>query len=148
MQLLPQSNFYAQKFYHRLNITQVLIPIANGSEEIEVVTIADILRRAKVNVVVASVEKSVKILASRGTKIIADKLIGDAAEAMYDLIILPVRHKEDCFSNMTSFNCMQSQFQCISRNTLISNCYLGQKISIVVLSQGEMFVHCLYDTSK
>ncbi|KAF3435411.1 hypothetical protein FNV43_RR22500 [Rhamnella rubrinervis] len=67
----------------------VLIPIANGSEEIEVVTIADILRRAKVNVVVASVEKSLKILASQGTKIIADKLIGDAAESIYDLIILP-----------------------------------------------------------
>lgn len=70
---------------------QVLIPVANGSEEIEVVTIVDILRRAKVDVVVASVEKSVQILASQGTKIIADKLIGVAAEFTYDLIILPVR---------------------------------------------------------
>lgn len=51
----------------------------------------DILRRAKLDVVVASIEKSVQILASRGTKIIADKLIGDAAESIYDLIILPVR---------------------------------------------------------
>lgn len=54
-------------------------------------TIVDILRRAKVDVVVASVEKSVQILASQGTKIIADKLIGVAAELTYDLIILPVR---------------------------------------------------------
>ncbi|KAG4164830.1 hypothetical protein ERO13_A13G041000v2 [Gossypium hirsutum] len=67
----------------------VLVPVANGSEEIEIVTIVDILRRAKVDVVVASVEKSVKILASQGVKIIADKLIGDAAGSIYDLIILP-----------------------------------------------------------
>ncbi|XP_002518756.2 protein DJ-1 homolog C isoform X1 [Ricinus communis] len=67
----------------------VLIPVANGSDVIEVVTIVDILRRAKVDVVVASVEKSVQILSSLGTKIIADKLIGDAAKSIYDLIILP-----------------------------------------------------------
>ncbi|XP_034927964.1 protein DJ-1 homolog C isoform X1 [Populus alba] len=68
---------------------RVLLPIANGSEEIEIVAIVDILRRAKVDVVVASIEKSVQILASRGIKIVADKLIGDAAESVYDLIILP-----------------------------------------------------------
>lgn len=79
-------------FYYS-NVIQVLIPIANGSEEIEIVTIADILRRAKVDVVVASVEKSTQIVASQGTKIIAKKLISDAAEAIYDLIILPVRNK-------------------------------------------------------
>ncbi|XP_073045625.1 protein DJ-1 homolog C [Primulina eburnea] len=68
---------------------QVLVPVANGSEEIEVVTVVDILRRAKVNVIVASVEKSLQILASTGTKIVADKMISDAAESTYDLIILP-----------------------------------------------------------
>ncbi|CAN1278582.1 Protein DJ-1 homolog C [Linum perenne] len=68
---------------------RVLLPIANGSEEIDIVTIVDILRRAKVEVLVASVQKSLQILASQGTKIVADKLIGDAAESVYDLIILP-----------------------------------------------------------
>ncbi|KAJ7946059.1 Protein DJ-1 [Quillaja saponaria] len=67
---------------------RVLLPVANGSEDIEVVTIADILRRAKVDVVVASVEKTVQIIASRGTKVIADILIADAQESVYDLIIL------------------------------------------------------------
>ncbi|CAK9159028.1 unnamed protein product [Ilex paraguariensis] len=71
------------------HIPLVLIPVANGSEEIEVVVIVDILRRAKVDVVVASVEKSLQILASGGTRIVADKLIGCAAESIYDLIILP-----------------------------------------------------------
>lgn len=65
--------------------------MANGSDEIEVVTTVDILRRAKVNAVVASVEKSLQILASHGTNIVADKLIDVAAESIYDLIVLPVR---------------------------------------------------------
>lgn len=76
--------------FHRSYVVQVLIPIANGSEEIEIVTIVDILRRAKVDVVVASVERSTQIVASQGIKIIADKSISDAAESVYDLIILPV----------------------------------------------------------
>ncbi|XVE93374.1 hypothetical protein REPUB_Repub01dG0186500 [Reevesia pubescens] len=67
----------------------VLVPVANGSEEIEVATIIDILRRAKVDVVVASVEKSVTVLASQSVKIVADKLIGDAVGTIYDVIILP-----------------------------------------------------------
>lgn len=66
-----------------------LIPIANGSNEIEIVTIADILRRARINVVVASAEKSLQIVASHGTKIVADKSLSMAAESIYDLIILP-----------------------------------------------------------
>ncbi|KAG8364255.1 hypothetical protein BUALT_Bualt19G0109200 [Buddleja alternifolia] len=67
---------------------QVLIPVANGSEEIEVVTIIDILRRANANVVVVSVEKSLQIVASSGTNIIADKMISAVADSIYDVIIL------------------------------------------------------------
>lgn len=69
---------------------QILIPIAHGSEEIEMVTLIDILRRAKANVIVASVEKTLEVLASQGTKIVADKLISEAQESAHDLIILPV----------------------------------------------------------
>uniref|UniRef100_A0A2P2L6L9 Protein DJ-1 homolog A-like n=1 Tax=Rhizophora mucronata TaxID=61149 RepID=A0A2P2L6L9_RHIMU len=72
-----------------LFLLRVLVPVANGSEEIEIVTIVDVLRRAKVDVEVASVEKSMQILASQGTKIVADKLLSDAAKSIYDLIILP-----------------------------------------------------------
>lgn len=70
---------------------RVLIPVANGSEAVELVSIADVLRRAKVDVTVSSVERSLRITAFQGTKIITDKLIGEAAESSYDLIILPVR---------------------------------------------------------
>ena len=71
---------------------QVLVPVANGCEETEVVILVDILRRAKVDVVVASVEKSTKIVASQQTKIIADKSIEEASDSPYDLVLLPVRY--------------------------------------------------------
>ncbi|KAH9778908.1 protein DJ-1 [Citrus sinensis] len=71
------------------NSPQILVPIANGSEEMEAVMIIDILRRAKANVVVASVEDKPEILASRQIKLVADVLIDEAAKLSYDLIVLP-----------------------------------------------------------
>ncbi|KAK9077176.1 hypothetical protein SSX86_005512 [Deinandra increscens subsp. villosa] len=68
---------------------RILIPVANGSEDIEVVTVVDILRRAKLDVTVASLEKTLTISGSHGIKIIADKLLKNAAESIFDLIILP-----------------------------------------------------------
>ncbi|PKU65778.1 protein DJ-1 homolog B [Dendrobium catenatum] len=68
---------------------QILVPIANGSEEMEAVIIIDMLRRANANVVVASVEEKLQIIASRKVKIVADVLLDDAAQMQYDLIILP-----------------------------------------------------------
>lgn len=52
--------------------------------------IIDILRRAKGKVVVASVEDTLEILASRKVKLEADLLLDEAAEQSYDLIVLPV----------------------------------------------------------
>uniref|UniRef100_A0A0E0PQ19 DJ-1/PfpI domain-containing protein n=1 Tax=Oryza rufipogon TaxID=4529 RepID=A0A0E0PQ19_ORYRU len=67
----------------------VLIPIANGSEEMEIIMLTDVLRRANVNVVLASVEKSTSIVGSQRMRIVADKCISDASALEYDLIILP-----------------------------------------------------------
>jgi len=67
----------------------VLIPIANGSEEMEIIILVDILRRANINVVLASVEKSPNIVGSQRIKIVADKNITSASDSKYDLIILP-----------------------------------------------------------
>ncbi|GLJ40237.1 hypothetical protein SUGI_0826080 [Cryptomeria japonica] len=70
-------------------IPRVLVPVANGSEEMEAVIVIDILRRAKANVVVASIEETLEVVGSRNVKFVADKLIEDAASSEYDLIILP-----------------------------------------------------------
>lgn len=69
---------------------QILVPIADGTEEMEAVIIIDILRRAKANVVVASVEDKLEIVASRKVKLEADILLDEAAKLPYDLIVLPV----------------------------------------------------------
>ncbi|GAB2230160.1 hypothetical protein Droror1_Dr00014417 [Drosera rotundifolia] len=68
---------------------RVLVPVANGTEEMQVAVIVDILRRAKVDIVIASVEKSLRIVASQGCKVVADCLIGKASDTTYDMIILP-----------------------------------------------------------
>lgn len=68
-----------------------LVPIAEGSEEIELVTIVDLLRRAGVEVTVASANRQQKlqITASRGMKITADMMLDDCANNHYDLIAVP-----------------------------------------------------------
>lgn len=68
----------------------VLVPLGNGTEEMEAVTIIDVFRRAGAKVTVASVESDRTVTCSRDVKIIADELIGQAAQRQYDLIVLPV----------------------------------------------------------
>lgn len=67
---------------------KVLVPIADGIEEIESVCIIDVLRRAGAEVTVASVD-GLEVTASRGVKLVADKLIYDCTAETYDLIALP-----------------------------------------------------------
>jgi 4-methyl-5(b-hydroxyethyl)-thiazole monophosphate biosynthesis len=69
-------------------VKHVLVPIADGSEEIEAVCIVDVLRRAEAEVTVASVD-ALQVTASRGIKLVADTLITDCVNNSYDLIALP-----------------------------------------------------------
>jgi protein deglycase len=68
---------------------KVLVPIANGTEEIEAVCVIDVLRRAGALVTVASVETVRDITCSRGVKIMADRVINECTHESYDLIALP-----------------------------------------------------------
>ncbi len=67
---------------------KVLVPIADGIEELEAVSIIDVLRRAGAHVTVASVAK-LQVTASRGVKLVADRLIAECVGETYDLIVLP-----------------------------------------------------------
>lgn len=69
-------------------MSKVLVPIANGSEEIEAVTVIDTLRRAGAEVTVASVNE-LQIKASRGVNIVADQLIADCVDQDWDLVVIP-----------------------------------------------------------
>lgn len=68
---------------------RVLVPIADGTEEIEAVCIIDVLRRAGAAVTVASVGEKRQITASRGVRMVADCLIEDCRDETFDLIALP-----------------------------------------------------------
>jgi 4-methyl-5(b-hydroxyethyl)-thiazole monophosphate biosynthesis len=67
---------------------QVLVPIANGTEELEAVGIIDTLRRSGAEVTVASVQE-LTIIGCCKTKITADKLISECSEENWDMIVLP-----------------------------------------------------------
>lgn len=67
-----------------------MIPIANGTEPLEAVVTIDVLRRAGADVTVASVEKNLQVDACHGVKIVADALISDCSDTVFDLISLPV----------------------------------------------------------
>ena len=72
---------------------QILIPLANASEEMEAITIIDALRRANADVVVASPEDGVEIVARHNTRIVTDVLLDAAADQQFDLIIVPASRK-------------------------------------------------------
>ena len=69
-------------------MAKVLVPLANGCEELEAVTIIDLLRRAGVEVISAGLQSG-PIQASRGTVLLPDKLLDDVIDDTFDLIVLP-----------------------------------------------------------
>ncbi len=65
-----------------------LIPLANGTEEMEAVIMIDMLRRAGIEVIVAG--DGDMVTCSRGVRIVPDMAIDDIADDdEFDLIILP-----------------------------------------------------------
>jgi 4-methyl-5(b-hydroxyethyl)-thiazole monophosphate biosynthesis len=69
-------------------MSRVLVPLAPGFEEIEAITIIDILRRAGVEVVVAGTQSG-PIEASRKTKHLPDCTLDDVRAEEFDMLVLP-----------------------------------------------------------
>lgn len=69
-------------------MTHVLVPLAQGCEELEAVTIIDLLRRAEIRVTTASLTDE-PITASRGTVLLADTTLDEAINQDYDMVVLP-----------------------------------------------------------
>ncbi len=67
---------------------KVLIPLAAGCEEIEAVTVIDVLRRAGVDVVVAGLQPGI-VKASRGTLLVPDCTLDVAMHENFDMVVLP-----------------------------------------------------------
>jgi 4-methyl-5(b-hydroxyethyl)-thiazole monophosphate biosynthesis len=66
----------------------VLVPLAPGCEELEAVTIIDLLRRAEIKVVAAGLEEG-PITASRGVRLMPDVSLADVLSDEFDMIVLP-----------------------------------------------------------
>ncbi len=67
---------------------KILVPIANGTEMVEALSIVDVFRRAGATVDIASVNELV-ITSSHNVKIHADKLIDECRDESYDLVAVP-----------------------------------------------------------
>jgi 4-methyl-5(b-hydroxyethyl)-thiazole monophosphate biosynthesis len=67
---------------------KVLVALAPGFEEIETITVVDILRRAGARVVLAATEEG-PIKGSRGVSVLADTLIHQIDDNDFDLVVLP-----------------------------------------------------------
>ena len=68
---------------------RALIAVADGVEDLETVTLIDVLRRAEVETVVASIENRRMFTAARGTRLTADAMLVDVLAQDFDLIVLP-----------------------------------------------------------
>lgn len=66
----------------------VLVPLAQGCEELEAITITDLLTRASIKVVTATLDEKI-VTASRGMKLVADNLLDDVIDIDFDMIVLP-----------------------------------------------------------
>lgn len=69
-------------------MSKVLVPLAAGCEELEAVTIIDLLRRAGIEVVVAGLQPGI-VKASRGTLLVPDCTLDVALQEHYDMVVLP-----------------------------------------------------------
>ncbi len=67
----------------------VVIPIADGCEEMEVVICADILRRAGADVCLAGMDGAGVVVASRGVRLLPDQSWAERARQPMDVLLLP-----------------------------------------------------------
>ena len=69
---------------------KALLILAQGAEEMETVITADVLRRAKIKVVIAGLDSADPVECSRQVKIVPDTSLDEALQqGPYDVIVLP-----------------------------------------------------------
>lgn len=70
-------------------MAMVLVPLAQGCEELEAVTIIDLLVRAGNKVVTASLDEQRVITASRGVQLLAQSTLEEIQDQPFDMVVLP-----------------------------------------------------------
>ncbi len=69
-------------------MARTLVPLAQGCEELEAITVIDLLRRAGVEVVSAGLD-SQSVRASRGVVLVPDTTLEQVMNEPFDMIVLP-----------------------------------------------------------
>ena len=69
-------------------MTEVLIPLAAGCEEIEAVTLIDLLRRADIQVSTASLAAK-EVTGAHGVCLVADVTLDEVKARSFDMVVLP-----------------------------------------------------------
>lgn len=69
-------------------MAKIIIPISNGFEEIETISIIDVCRRANIEVTIAAVE-NLQTIGAHNVKIEAACKIEDINSDDFDMIVLP-----------------------------------------------------------
>ena len=69
-------------------MTRVLVPLAQGCEELEAITITDLLVRAGIEVTTAGLDEQ-PVVASRGITILPDTQLQKVQDIQFDMIVLP-----------------------------------------------------------
>ena len=70
-------------------MAKALIPLADGFEDVEAITVVDVLRRGGVEVVTASIHDRRDVRSAHGVRMEADALFAEVGDGTYDAIILP-----------------------------------------------------------
>ena len=70
-------------------IPQVLVPLAHGFEEIEATCPIDLLKRAEVEVVLASCETELEVCGRSGIIIRTDQFLMETKPDRFDLLVIP-----------------------------------------------------------
>ena len=68
---------------------KVIVLLGDGFEEIEGLTVVDVLRRAKIDVESVSIMTEQVITGSRNIKVVADKMFDDIDSDELDMVVLP-----------------------------------------------------------
>jgi 4-methyl-5(b-hydroxyethyl)-thiazole monophosphate biosynthesis len=70
-------------------MARALVPLADGFEEIEALSVVDVLRRGGVDVVTASVAGPCEVRGAHGVVVLADAPFAEAEKDDFDAVVLP-----------------------------------------------------------
>ncbi len=68
---------------------KVSIFLAEGFEEVEALTVVDLLRRAQIDISMISITGKLELVGAHGIKVIADKLFEETDFTTVDMLVLP-----------------------------------------------------------